>query len=56
MVLDEMYALIKHSNFSFNDLNDLPTYKRRYFINKLKDDIEEINKQNESISNSIKKR
>ena len=45
MVLDEIYAISKNSSNSFNDVAVLPVYKRRYFINKLKEEAEEIEKQ-----------
>lgn len=45
MVLDEIYAISKNSSNSFNDVAVLPVYKRRYFINKLKEEAEEIERQ-----------
>ncbi|MFW6242846.1 MAG: hypothetical protein ACOC2W_01680 [bacterium] len=50
MILDEIYLLTKHSNFSYKDLENLPTYKRRYFLHKLKNDIDQINEQNRRVS------
>jgi len=54
MVLDEIYAISKNSSNSFNDVAVLPVYKRRYFINKLKEEAEEIEKQQRK--HSISKR
>lgn len=45
MVLDEIYAISKNSSNSFNDVAVLPVYKRRYFINKLKQEADEIEKE-----------
>lgn len=56
MILDEIYALVKHSYFSYKDLEAMPTYKRRYFISKLKEDIEHVEQQNNEISNNIKRK
>lgn len=56
MVLDEIYLLIKHSNFSYSDLEKIATYKRRYFLNRLKEDIERIEEENNNISRNFKKR
>jgi hypothetical protein len=35
ILLDEFYYLIKHGNFSYSDLLKMPTYERKYFIDKL---------------------
>lgn len=45
MVLDEIYAISKNSSNSFNDVAILPVYKRRYFINKLREEVEEFENQ-----------
>lgn len=50
MVLDEIYTLTKHSNFTPEYLELIPVYKRRYFINRLKEDIDAIEKEHEKIS------
>lgn len=55
MVLDEIYALTKHSNFSYGDLERIPTYKRRYFLNRLKEDVEKMEEETNKISRSNKK-
>ena len=46
MVAKEIYYLTKHGNFQSEYLENLPVYKRRYFIYLLN---EEIEKQNEEI-------
>jgi len=40
-LLDEIYMLVKHCNFSYSDIYKMPTYQRKYFLDKL---IEEHNK------------
>ena len=34
-LLDEIYLLVKHANFTYNDIYKMPTYQRKYFIDKL---------------------
>jgi hypothetical protein len=46
-VLDEIYYLAKNLNFSYGDLIKMPTFERKYFINKFS---EEIEKRNEELS------
>jgi hypothetical protein len=33
--MDEFYYLIKFANFSYSDVSYMPTFERRYFIDKL---------------------
>ena len=33
--MDEFFYLIKYAGFSYSDLLTVPTYERKYFINKL---------------------
>jgi hypothetical protein len=33
--MDEFYYLIKFANFSYSDVSSMPTFERRYFIDKL---------------------
>jgi hypothetical protein len=42
--LDEFYYLIKFANFSYSDVMNMPTFERRYFIDKL---VEEYEKKSE---------
>jgi hypothetical protein len=44
ILLDEIYYLSKHVNFSYSDVNKMPTYERKYFINKLSEEFEERSK------------
>lgn len=43
-LLDEIYYLVKFARFSYRDIMTMPTYERKFFINKL---IEENKKQQE---------
>jgi hypothetical protein len=42
--MDEFYYLIKYGQFSYSDLLNVPTYERKYFIDKL---IKEFEKKGE---------
>jgi len=35
MLMDEIFYLTKYANFSYSDIMIMPTYERKYFINKL---------------------
>jgi hypothetical protein len=52
-LLDEIYYLVKHANFSYGDLINMPTYERKYFVNKL---IEEFQKKAEMMEKAKSKR
>ena len=49
IILEQLYVLIKHANFTYLDAYKLPVWKRLWFIYKLKEDNE---KQNEMIKNN----
>lgn len=34
-LLDEIYYLVKVVGFTYHDVTHMPTYERKYFINKL---------------------
>jgi hypothetical protein len=36
-LLDEIFFLVKLANFSYGDILKMPTYERKYFIEKLID-------------------
>jgi hypothetical protein len=48
-MLDEFYYLSKHVNMSYTDMMSMPTFERKYFINKLSEEFtkreEEYEKQ-----------
>ena len=41
MVMEEIYLLTKHGNFSSSYVENIPVYKRRYYLNLLKEEFEE---------------
>ena len=45
-MLDEFYYLSKNFSFTYSDLLKMPTFERKYFINKYS---EEVQKKNEEI-------
>jgi hypothetical protein len=52
-LLDEIYYLVKHANFAYRDIMSMPTYERRFFVNKL---VEEFEKRAEQIDKMKSKR
>jgi hypothetical protein len=48
-LLDEIYYLIRYANFSYSDIMTMPTYERKYFINKVIDEFEKKNESYEKI-------
>jgi len=48
-MLDEFYYLSKHVHMSYTDMMSMPTFERKYFINKLSEEFtkreEEYEKQ-----------
>jgi hypothetical protein len=54
MVMQEIYVLTKHANFSAQYVENLPTWKRRYYIHLLEKDVEETKKQQENQSRKMK--
>lgn len=51
IVLDEIYYLVKHTNFTRVDALRMPVFERRFYLNKY---IEEIEKQSEAMNNRKK--
>jgi hypothetical protein len=47
MVLEEIYLLTKHGRFSADYIEKIPVYKRRYFLNLMKEEADEIKKERE---------
>jgi len=48
MVMQEIYILQKHANFSAQYVENLPTWKRRYYIHLLEQEVEETKRQQEA--------
>ena len=40
-MLDEFYYLSKHVNMSYSDLQLMPTFERKFFIDKLSSEFQE---------------
>ncbi len=38
--MNEVFYLVRHANFSYNDLMNMPTYQRKYFIELLIQEFE----------------
>lgn len=47
VMLDEFYHLTKQVGFSYSDILLMPTFERKYFIDKL---VKEVEKKNEMLS------
>ncbi len=54
IILEQLYVLIKHANFTYLDAYKLPVWKRLWFIYKLKAENEKEQEQikNNNLSNS----
>lgn len=50
-MLDEFFYLSKHVNMSYSDLMIMPTFERKYFINKLSSEFEKRNEEIEKARN-----
>jgi len=42
-LLDESYYLVKHANFTYYDVKNMPTFERKFFIDKLFKEFEKRN-------------
>jgi hypothetical protein len=40
VLLDEIYYLTKLANFSYNDIIKMPTFERKYFMDKLTEEYQ----------------
>lgn len=58
--MEEIYLLTKHANFSSDYIEKIPVYKRRFYLEMLKDELEETKKAQEKAETkarqSIKRR
>ena len=41
VILEQLFVLMKHINFSYKDAYNLPIWKRTWFIGKLKETLEQ---------------
>ena len=56
MVNDEIYILTKHARFNAEYIENIPVYRRRYYLYLLEKEIEEIEKLKEKEIKKIKKK
>jgi hypothetical protein len=49
MITEETYILTKHSNFDSEYVENIPIYKRRYFLDLLEKENEMIKKENDKM-------
>jgi hypothetical protein len=54
MVMQEIYILTKHANFSATYVETLPTWKRRYYIHLLEEEVDQIKKHQEAQASKAK--
>jgi hypothetical protein len=54
MVMQEIYILTKHANFSADYVEKLPTWKRRYYVHLLEEEVEQTKKQHEEQARKMK--
>ena len=47
MVLEEIYLLTKHGRFSAEYVENTPVYKRRFYLNMMKEEADEMRKEQE---------
>lgn len=45
--MEEIYLLTKHGRFSSEYIEKIPVFKRRYFLNLMKQEIDEIKREQE---------
>jgi hypothetical protein len=54
MLLEEIYLLTKHGNFTAEYIEKIPVYKRRFYLFRMKDEYEEIKEYQEKIKRQNK--
>ncbi len=47
MVMEEIYLLTKHAKFNAEYIERIPVYKRRFYLNLLKEELEDTKKAQE---------
>ena len=50
-MLEEIYYLVKHANFSYHDSLTMPVYERRFFIDKMVKEFEQKQQEIEKVKN-----
>ena len=56
MIMEEIYLLTKHANFTPNYAENLPVYKRRYYLELLKNELEETKKMHEKAAKQTRQK
>ena len=56
MVNEEIYILTKHARFNAEYIENIPVYRRRYYLYLLEKEIEEIEKLKEKEMKKIKQK
>ena len=54
MVMEEIYLLTKHANFESEYIENIPVYKRRYYLDLLKEEIEMMKEHQDKIARKSK--
>jgi len=52
-MLEEIYYLVRHANFSHSDIMKMPVFERRFYVEKL---LEEFQKRQQNIEKSKNKK
>jgi len=47
MIMEEIYLLTKHAKFNAEYVEGIPVYKRRFYLNLLKEELESTKKAHE---------
>lgn len=52
--MEEIYLLTKHAKFQSEYVENIPVYKRRFYLNMLKDEFDDAKKAQEKAENKAK--
>ena len=52
--MQEIYLLLKHGGFNAEYIEDAPVFKRRFFLNLLEKEADEMKKQQEKANSQTK--
>jgi phage terminase Nu1 subunit (DNA packaging protein) len=53
MIMEEIYLLTKHGRFSSEYIEKIPVFKRRYFLNLMKEEADQIKKEQEKSTTHV---
>lgn len=56
MVNEEIYVLTKHARFQSDYIEDLPIYRRRYYLHLLDTENKKVNEMQEKVNKKFNKR